>query len=203
MENKSKLYCGIVLGVLLATTMGYSCVNMKNKSEENSEDTMGMGDLWSSMNSFTSSASEIISDSEITFPIESIVLSDGKIGYKIPIDYVPYQVNQDYSMPGMVAVIEVADEYKIITTPFYLEGEEKEYYTFDGAIGVYEPYAALLNSKDFILSKYGLSTDDEIIDYSFASLDDQELLKRIDQIEKEVVCSYEKYEKAQSLKLTK
>ncbi|MCM1053074.1 MAG: hypothetical protein NC483_03790 [Ruminococcus sp.] len=77
----------------------------------------------------------------IAVPIEELVMEDGTIGYKMPRFYMPFVIDEDKPIPGMVGVLEITDEYKIlsganVTTP---DGVSS-YRGFEGAVAVYMPY---------------------------------------------------------------
>lgn len=152
----------------------------------------------------------------ITAEIEQVELEDSEIGYKLPAGYFPFNVNDEYHLPALLCLVEATEEYTIFALP-----NEKDKYgndvecSFEGAIGVYEPYVKLLASKKEILNKYGKAVHIETIDgysyateynvyttiedYSFATEEEQKILNAVDILYNQVSEEYSA-SKGESLK---
>lgn len=82
----------------------------------------------------------------IVVPFETVTMENGEIGYKIPQFYYPYLVDKNFPVPGMTAVLEVTDEYEILSGCDMINPDgTTTYCSFEGSVGIYKPYWLLLS----------------------------------------------------------
>lgn len=147
------------LGVATALTLTMSsCSSSKHKAEiipnettiENMVDDNSnkeMDTLEENVITETTSEPEFVFDSNapIVVPFETVTMEDGKIGYKIPQFYFPYSVDENYPMPGWTAILDITDEYKVLSGCDMINPDgTTTYCSFEGSVGVYYPYWLLL-----------------------------------------------------------
>lgn len=200
--KKFKLQRGFIAGALGATMFLTGCSNNVDNPINgtiatdvaiNSDVTLDMEEK----NDTNSLSNDYDSSMPITAEIEQVELEDFEIGYKLPAGYFPFNVDSEYYLPSMLPIAEMTEEYTVFALPDAKDkyGNDIEV-SYDGAIGVYEPYVKLLASKKEILNKYGKAVHIETVDgysfaseynvyttiedYSFATEEEQELLNAID-----------------------
>ncbi len=94
---------------------------------------------------------EFVYDAEapIALPIEVLEMEDGKLGYKMPMFYHAYLVDEEKPLPGMAPVLELTEDY-IIEGGGYATSSDGSvsYRGFEGAVAVYHPYYLGLRLKN-------------------------------------------------------
>ncbi len=95
---------------------------------------------------------EFVYDQEapIAIPIEPVTMADGSTGYKMPIGYHAYQIDDSLPLPGMCPVLELTDEYVILggCDVTSLDTGITTYRGFEGSVAVYHPYYYLLRMAE-------------------------------------------------------
>lgn len=122
----------------VATTLALTMSSCSNSIEKNSENTeTGFS---------TSLELEYNSELPIAVPIESVVMENGKIGYKMPQSYYPYIVDENLPIPGMTTILEETAEYQILGGCDAInDNGTTTYCGFEGAVAIYKPYWLLLS----------------------------------------------------------
>lgn len=147
------------LGVATALTLTMSsCASSKHKAEiipnETTIEKVLDDDVNKETNTLeeniiteTSSEPEFVFDpsAESVVPIETVIMENGEIGYKMPQFYFPYLVDENYPMPGWTAILDITDEYKVLSGCDMINPDgTTTYCSFEGSVGVYYPYWLLL-----------------------------------------------------------
>lgn len=155
MKNKYKLQHAIVFGVIVALPLLYKSCSYKNEDNSTSSfDTLGMNDFGINIGDSFPQSSQGVKDKNEMFEKKELSNDVG-------------EYNLSRFMDGSNTNI----ENKTLNHSYYLE---------DGYIVVYEPCGYLLTNKETVLSNYGLSNNDEISNYSFDRLEEQELFREIE-----------------------
>ena len=210
--KKFKLQKGFIAGALGATMILTGCKNTDNKivdstfdnTIETTVDNTIETTIQTTVDTTISSVDSVETNNNsnllegidenmpLTVEIEKVELEDFEIGYKLPNDYIPYNVDSDYQLPGIFPIEEMTDDYTVFGLPNQIDKDGNPVdVSFEGAIGVYQPYFKFLMSKNDILNKYGkLSSIDTLEDYSFATEEEQEILNAIDYLHSIVVEEY-------------
>lgn len=195
--KKFSLQKGLIAGALSATMFLTGCNNTVNNTINNTinnemtiDNDANIGiDVNSIINKITNSQDEGL---PLTAEIEQVELEDFKTGYKLPTNYVPYNLDNEGNLPGMFGVALETSEYIVYELPAVTDeyGQTVEG-SLDNSVGVYEPCAKILLLKKDILNKYGKDIEiNTITDYSFATKEEQEVLKAVDILHDKVVDEY-------------
>lgn len=193
--KKFKLQKGIIAGALAISMVFSGC--SKTNEKDNISSTI-YDDLSSS--SENNNSEEINSDvtinldkvpDSLTTEIEEVELENGEIGWKLPYNYVPYNVIEGKGL-GFYAIVEknLENDYIIIQPPMSLQDGEYVMPSLEGEIGVHMAFIKALSLKTTIINKYGKSMENTLVDYSFATPEEQEELAKIDALEEKVIEAY-------------
>ena len=202
--KKFKLQRGFIAGALGATMILTGCKNTDNKIVDSTFDSTIETTVDNTIETTITSVDSVEANKDanlfdvidenmpLTIEIEQVELEDFEIGYKLPNDYIPYNVDNNYNLPSLLSIEEMTDDYKIFGLPNQIDKDGNPVdVSFEGAIGVYQPYFKFLMAKNDILNKYGkLSSIDTLEDYSFATEEEQEILNAIDYLHGIVVEEY-------------
>lgn len=193
--KKFKLQKGIISGALAISMLFSGC----SKTNENDNISSTIYDDLSS-SSENNNVEEIntnvtinldkVPDS-LTAEIEEVDLETGEKGWKLPYDYVPYNVIEGKGL-GFYAIVEqnLENNYLIIQPPMSLQDGEYVMPSLEGKIGVHIAFIKALSLKNMILNKYGKTMENTLVDYTFASPEEQAELAKIDALEEKVIEDY-------------
>lgn len=197
--KKFSLQKELIAGALSATMFLTGCNNTVNNTINNTinnemtiDNDANIGvdvDVNSIINKITNSQNEGL---PLTTEIEQVELKDFKTGYKLPTNYVPYNLDNESKLPGMFGIALETSEYTVYELPTATDeyGQTVEV-SLENSVGLYEPCAKILLLKKDILNKYGKDTQiNTITDYSFATKEEQEVLKAVDILHDKVVDEY-------------
>lgn len=203
--RKFKLQRGLIAGTLTISMLFSGCSN--KTIEKDSISSTISEDLPSSENNNIEEINtnlivnvDKIPDTLIA-EIEEVELENSEIGWKLPLAYVPYNVIErtELSFYGIVEQ-NLENNYIIIQPPMSLQDGEYVTRSLEGEIAVRMGFSKALYLKKLILDKYDKTMENTLDNYSFASLEDQELLAKIDALEEKVI---EQYEENKGMSLTK
>ena len=109
MSYLNKRIASLGVATALALTMS-SCASSKEKEEITSTETT----IEKVLNDETESSKPVFDpNAPITVPIETVIMENGEIGYKMPDLYEPYLVDENKHLPMFHKTLESNDGYKI------------------------------------------------------------------------------------------
>ncbi len=98
--------------------------------------------------------------------IEKVEMEDGEVGYKYPIYYMPYMVDETKGFPAISSVLEMNDDYEIVSECVLVGIDGKsETKGFEGCVALYYPYYYALCLKNQDLSLFEVKKEEALETY--------------------------------------